>query len=90
MICWNYENIFISFFFEFQGALFYPNIILLLQLSRFAKRKLFSSVSICFPSSWDQLWKRLCKIWGQRLKFCDLFETLFLLERSGKTSNEPW
>ena len=30
------------------------------------------------------------QVQGRRLRICDLFKTLFLLERTGKTSNEQW
>ena len=44
----------------------------------------------CFPSSWEQeqCWEKVVQVRGQRPRICDLFKTLFLLERTGKTSNE--
>jgi hypothetical protein len=33
-------------------------------------------------------WEKVVQVWGRRPRICDLFKTLFLLERTGKTSNE--
>ena len=54
-------------------------------------KKFFQVWVTFFPSSWEQeccVEKRLCKFKAFRLRICNLFETLFLLERTGKTSNE--
>ena len=48
-----------------------------------------------FPSSWEQetgkqCWEKVVQVWGRRLRICDLSNTLFLLERTWKTSNKHW
>ena len=52
--------------------------------------KFFQVWVTCFPSSWEQeqCWEKVVQIRGRRPRICDLFKTLFLLERTGKTSNE--
>ena len=47
---------------------------------------------LVFPvlESRNTVLRKDCVIWGRWLRICDLFETLLLLERTGKTSNEHW
>ena len=63
------------------------NSILLLQLSKFAVRNFFPSVSYFFSQflrAGILCWEKVVQVWGKRPRICDLFKTLFLLERTGK------
>ena len=67
------------------------NSIMLLRLSRFAVRNVFPSGSYFFSKFLRArilCWKKVVQVRGRRPRICDLFETLFLLERTGKTSNK--
>ena len=67
------------------------NSILLLQLSRFAVRKVFPSVSYFFSQflrAGILCREKVVQVRDRRSRICDLFETLFLLERTGKKSNK--
>ena len=54
-------------------------------------RKVFPSVSYFFPQflrAGILCCEKVVQVRGCRPRICDLFETLFLLERTGKTSNK--
>ena len=54
-------------------------------------RKVFPSVSYFFSQflrAGILCWEQVVQVRGRRPRICDLFETLFLLERTGKTSNK--